>query len=110
MIRCSALGAWNNSADKISAIEESIGKPPVTSGQIILSDTTQPDIAVPAEQVFLEQRVNSFDRQTQIVGTPELPAIGFVIEYTVIEPLAFDLCLNSKLLKLLERRGNVVTR
>src|SRR5262245_8625280 len=57
--------------------------------------------------MFFEQRVHSLKCLTKVIGAPSLPALGFIFEHAVVEPLSLNLGLNCKLLQLYERSAIV---
>src|SRR5262245_19275702 len=64
--------------------------------------SSEADGAIPAQQVFFEDGVHRFQRQSKIGLPPRPPTARLVFKNAIVEPFAFDFSLNSKLLDLLK--------
>src|SRR5262249_22145838 len=66
-------------------------------------------LAIPAQQMLLEQRIHGLQRLPHIVRAPGLPAPRFIFEGSVVVPFAFYLSLHRELLQLPEASRGIVT-
>src|SRR5439155_11080348 len=76
---------------------------PFASFAATLPAAAEANLSLAAKHVFLEQNGHAFQYLAQVVRPPGLPAFGFILEYAVVEPFAFDGGLNGELLQLLKR-------